>query len=154
MIVLLTLLACGDEKDGGSDFPTELVADYETWNQPDGWSDMAVSCDGTHGPYVDIFYNADAEATLTAGTGPFPDGAALVKVGYKDDLSVGAITAMVKQEGFDPDHGDWTWAQFDADMTLKQSGALSGCAGCHAGAALDYVLFPESAVVADAAECP
>lgn len=153
MLLLPILVGCGGAKDDVT-FPEEFIADYASWNQPDGWSGPAISCDGTHGPMVDVWYNAEAEATVTAGSGPFADGAALVKAGYKDDGTVNTLTAMVKQEGANPDGADWLWAQLDADLALQQGGALGGCSGCHSAAAMDYVLFPESPVVADASECP
>lgn len=155
MTLLLVLLACGDEKDGEDGFPVDELDGYPTWAQPAEWTGPAVSCDGTHGPYVDIWYNDIAAATIDAGSGPFADGAILVKAGYGDDgTTVNTVTAMRKTEGFAPDDGDWNWLQADADLVVANEGALSGCTGCHTSAALDHVLFPESVTAATPEDCP
>ncbi len=159
MLSLLLLVACPTTDKTAIDFNSDdllvEIEGYETWAQPTGWSGPAPSCDGTHGPLVDIWTNAVAADALAAGTNPLPDGATLIKQGYDEDgVTPRNLTVMRKLTGFDPDNGDWFWGQYDADGAELASGAVSGCTGCHGASVGDYVLFPESPVVADVAECP
>lgn len=149
MLILLTL-ACGAAVD-----ITARTDGYATWDQPEGWSGVVPSCDGTHGPFVQIWLNDIAAADLDAQATTWSDGATLVKEAY--DAADGAatgVTAMTKAAGVDADNGDWYWASLGTDGTVKDEGAIAGCIGCHAGASTDHVLFPDSTAVTDAADCP
>lgn len=133
----------------------DAIEGYEDWAQPTGWEGAQPSCDGTHGNYVEIWTNTLTTDALAAHADPLPDGATLVKQGYEDDRNTPKnLTVMRKLSGFDPDHGDWFWGQYDAEGNELASGAVTGCADCHAASAGDYVLFPQSVVVGDLAMCP
>ena len=156
--LIFTITGCtGASKtpDFTSDDLLTEIDGYEDWDQPVGWSGPAPSCDGTHGPLVDIWTNPTTAEALAAGTNPLPDGATLIKQGYADDgVTKYNLTVMRKLTGFDADNGDWFWGQYDAAGAELASGAVSGCTSCHAASAGDYLLFPESPVVTDPADCP
>lgn len=151
MLILLAL-ACATETTVDL---AAAVDGYDGWDQPAGWAGVVPSCDGTHGPFVQIWYNDIASADAAAGATAWSDGATLVKAVYDAvDGSPTKLAAMTKAAGFDDKGGDWYWGDLAADGTINDEGAMSGCSGCHAGASTDYVLYPDSTAVTDAADCP
>lgn len=154
MLILALLAACGGDKTPtdftGADLLGEIDG-YAAWDQPTGWAGVVPSCDGTHGPFVSIWENP----TAAGSSGTYADGSILVKEGIQaDGTTVNTITVMRKLSGYDADHGDWFWGQFDADLTELNSGMIGACEGCHAASSGDYVLYPDSTAVTDAADCP
>ena len=156
--MMMLLLACAVGKEAVLYTVEELQAEiegYEDWAQPAGWGGAVPSCDGTHGPYVEIWYNAVTLQALSAGEPTMPEGAILVKQAYSEKKKKKtSMTTMRKVAGFAPDEGDWFWGTFDADGTALNSGAISGCTGCHAASDQDFLMFPDSPVVVDPADCP
>jgi hypothetical protein len=75
------------------------------------------------------------------GTGEAPDGAVAVKDAFADEAgaNIADITVMQKRAGYDPDNGDWFYAQYAPDGTPMASGAVAMCVGCHASAPTDYI---------------
>jgi hypothetical protein len=146
-LIALLALSCAEKEgdnDTGESADDALAAElwaaidgFESWTEPAGWEGIVASEDGTHGPYVQIWTDADTLDALAAGEAP-ADGSILVKCGYQDaeGAAVGsdghALTAMQKIEGYDPDHGDWFWAKFDASTgEAETAGSASFCYGCH-----------------------
>jgi hypothetical protein len=143
--LLLPLTACSD-KGGDSaasgDDDEQIAADlwaamdgYEGWNQTADWTGIQPSEDGTHGAFVQIWFNDPASDTLMAAAGgEMQDGAILVKEGYADETGseVSGLTAMQKLDGYDEAGGDWFWAKFTPGTgAVETAGVVSGCAGCH-----------------------
>lgn len=146
-----------EEKDASlfseADLKSEIEG-YEDWAQPAGWAGAVVSCDGSHGPRVDIWFNQIAADALFNGEQTLPDGAALVKEAYEEDgVTPTKMSAMRKVDGFSPDNGDWFWGLFAPDGSTLSSGDLDTCYSCHT-AGQDHIRFPDSPQVADAADCP
>ncbi len=114
------------------------ISGYDSWNQHADWTGVKASADGTHGPYVQIWYNDSADAGFTAAGDSLDDGSILVKEGYDDEsgASVRAITVMKKTGG------DWFWARYSEDGSVATAGAaaVDSCAGCHA-AGKDSIRF-------------
>jgi hypothetical protein len=154
-LFFLSLLACGSDKvDTGSgsvisdedaramDLWSDLDG-YDTWEQHADWTGIVASSDGTHGDYVSIWMNDTAAATIHAeGGGDMPEGSIIVKEGYNDEAGadIKGVTVMLKEEGWGDD--GWFWAKYDTDGSggVQLAGAVSACAGCHAGGQ-DGVLF-------------
>ncbi|MBM4369957.1 MAG: cytochrome P460 family protein [Deltaproteobacteria bacterium] len=153
MLILLTALGCAsDEADAEALW--EEIQGYDGWAQLEAWAGVKASCDGTHGPYVQIWHD-DGAATLVEGDVAIaPDGATLVKEAYESDAStLKSVAVMQKRDGYDADNGDWFWAMYGADGSVSQAGSLSGCYGCHASGT-DHVLYTSSTPVDDPGECP
>ena len=152
--VALGLASCSDkasEDDTGGDADAALAAElwsdmdgYASWWQDAEWTGIQPSDDGTHGDYVQIWFNTAVADTLGAAAGgDMPDGAILVKEGYDDEAgaTVAGLTAMRKIAGYAPDGGDWFWAKFDpATGEVLKAGEDDSCSGCHL-AGQDYVRF-------------
>lgn len=167
MIVLLALFAC-DTADTDTDTANSDAADataeaaalwdeiqgYPSWDQTADRSGVKVSCDATHGPYVQIWYDPAAATLVDGSVSLAAEGATFVKEAYADDgTTIKSIAAMQKRAGFDADNGDWFWAMFNTAGNPTQSGSVSGCYGCHASGT-DYVSFLSEASVDVPADCP
>ena len=156
---MFVVVGCGEEEKEESALFSEAelkaeIEGYEEWAQPAGWVGAVVSCDGSHGPRVDIWFNEVAAAALSEGAQVMPEGAALVKQAFEEDgVTPTKMSAMRKVEGFSPDNGDWFWGLFAADGSTLMSGDADTCYSCHT-AGQDHVMFPDSPQVADVAECP
>ena len=104
---------------------------FET--SPDFFTLMAAPVDGAspHGT-VQIWYSSNARDLIEGGS-PFTAPVGTVSIKTQDN-GAQAIVVMVKEApGFDPDNGDWSYEQREADGTLTNEGALAGCIACHAG---------------------
>lgn len=162
MTVLALILACGgaavDSAADGSLAEAETLfasfGDLSTWGQPPGWDGVKASCDGTHGPRVQIWADAAALGGLAAGAAVFPDGATLVKAAYDEDgTTLRNHTVMQKRAGSAPDAGDWYWARLDASGAATHAGSQAMCADCHAGAGVDYAFTAAHVGADDASAC-
>jgi hypothetical protein len=108
----------------------------------------------SHGPHayahIQIYMNPSAATAFEQHKGAYPPGAAIIKEkafgGYQEDFSSTAprpkegVGGMIKRApGYDPAHGDWEY--FYCEYPAKiETGKISSCVSCHAGAATtDYV---------------
>jgi hypothetical protein len=130
------------------------IQGYESWNQAPDWTGIQPSCDGTHGPYVQIWYNDEAASLVDGSATTASEGAIFVKEAYDEDATtLKSIAAAQKTAGFDPDHGDWYSGMFSPEGEASQKGSVAGCYGCHE-AGTDYTLFLSSPVVTSLEDCP
>ena len=140
----------GDSVDPDSTLAAELweaISGYSLWAQHPDFQGIQESVDGTHGAYVQVWYDSSAEEAILAGT-EIPDGGILVKQGYADaeGSELGNLTVMWKVEGYDPDNADWFWARYTPDTgEVTLAGAVSACSDCHKSQDVDddLVLFLE-----------
>lgn len=135
---LFALTACDKDEGVGDDTESamsdeELAAElwtavqgWEDWDSAEGWPELSISEDGTHGDFVTIKVNS-VEA---AGGG---DGSIIVKKGFDDAEGASArdgVTVMWQTDLYDSESG-WFWAKFDADGNASPVGNPDGCTGCH-----------------------
>jgi hypothetical protein len=110
---------------------------FDTWGQIAPWNGIQFQSAGSpHGPSVQIWLNAEAEAGASVDS--FADGAILVKRVYDDASDASAqptIYAMEKIEGYGST--DWFWAVYDESGTANTLGDVAGCTGCHSSGS-DY----------------
>lgn len=115
-----------------------------------------------HGMMLETFYTraavGDHEGALVVKRNYGPEGVTADEV-IGDPLGhLGAITIMFqREEGYDPDTGNWFYAKYLADGTLDQNpqgmslaglvgkGADAGCIACHQNAGGDDYLFTTDA---------
>lgn len=71
---------------------------------------------------------------------PLANGAVILKPEYEDkNCSVlVTFTAMRREKGFDPAHGDWHWQKADPSGAVVQDGKIDRCFMCHGGASCAY----------------
>ena len=157
LFVLCGLIGCNDKGGGDSgDLDPDLalaaelweaISGYSLWTQHPDFMGIQESADGTHGDYVQVWYDTSAEAAFLAGT-EIPDGSILVKQGYSDaeGSELLNLTVMWKIDGYDPDNADWFWARYVPDTgEVTLAGAETACSGCHKSLDVDndLVLFLE-----------
>jgi hypothetical protein len=85
---------------------------------------------------------------FTDASGTFPAGALFLMshVENASDAATGPSLVMEKKAaGFDPAHGDWSYAVVDPKGALLREGALEPCWRCHSDAPHDYVFRLPSA---------
>lgn len=91
----------------------------------------------THTAYLKIYVNKlGANAVLNDPSGKCPEGTIIVKEKWMDpniDAQPKLMTVMRKREsGYNPDCGDWEFAQFDGDgERIIAQGRLESCMNCH-----------------------
>ena len=125
---------------------------------PDRARELSKKIGPHYGSYVQHFRNAvalipeaNAEGKLALNPRPWPVGSILVKEKLhkewgkqKDErMRLDGIAGMIKRAfGTRPESGDWEFFWMN-DGKITTTG-LQSCAGCHSGAARDYVFtkFP------------
>src|SRR6056297_2376616 len=111
---------------------------YEYWPGHEGMQPGQAP----HGPYHKVFVNRTLIEALPAESQTAPHGTLIVKENYNTDEQLNAITVMAKVKQFAPDDGNWFWANYAPDGTVKVSGQVSSCIECHAGMkSNDYVII-------------
>jgi len=115
------------------------IADYDTWSLPAGWTDTPVLSGNHMGAYVVTYLNDTLAGWDESGAAPA--GSIAVKENFGDEAgtSLMNLTVMQKVTGYDADHADWFWAQYNPDGSVAMAGKVDMCSGCHASAAHDYV---------------
>jgi len=119
----------GDAPAGGPE------VDFSGW---DGWTKMSTSrhLSKGHGKsWVEVFVAPEIADTYRAATGPYPEGAKIVKAQYatEDSTEVQKITVMAKMtDDYDSENGNWYYGVFDASGSkAMMEGKLEGCIDCH-----------------------
>lgn len=153
-IVLLALFSCAQEAaepevdpialaDISADALWERIsneAPFETYSSWPGEEGIQPG-QAPHGPFHRIFLNRTLAQALPSRDRTAPHGAIIVKENMDTSQRVTGFTVMAKVEGYDPEHGDWFWATYGADGSVRAAGALESCIVCHAGMrSNDYVI--------------
>ncbi len=104
---------------------------YKNWKTWPGYPDMYPG-KSPHGAFLRLYANDLAIDAVKAGKIIMPNGAILVKENYgKDKKTLMSITPMYKIEGYNPDGGDWYWANYGPDGKIAAAGKPKGCVDCH-----------------------
>jgi hypothetical protein len=81
-----------------------------------------------HGAFHKVYVN---ERALNSLEPPVQYTAIQVKESHSKAKELKTITAMYKVNGYNPEKGDWFWAQYTPDGKVKFSGKPRGCISCH-----------------------
>jgi len=101
-----------------------------------------------HGESLALYLNDDAADCLEATPESMPDGAVLLLEHLDGQGNAQALDVMWKREGYDPENGDWFWAEYAPDGRLEKVGTGAGCGDCHRAALTnDYVFRYPVAIV-------
>jgi hypothetical protein len=72
---------------------------------------------------------------------PVKNGGIVVKEIYSTDKKLKIIAVMYKIKDYNPDAGDWFWAQYDTKGKADKFGKPKGCIQCHGpGEDNDFIL--------------
>jgi hypothetical protein len=129
----------------------ESTVSFEDWR---GWSKTSPAPyrSGEHQSWATIYFDELAANSSQSTNGQFLPCAKIVKVHFTDDsgTSILKLFLMAKMTaGFDPDHGDWWYGNYDASIGagMIEQGIVEGCISCHQRASdRDYVFFKEQIV--------
>lgn len=115
------------------------IEGYQEWPQFDGFEGITFG-DTVHGDWVQVWVN-DVGAADPQG---LPYGTIVVKEGYDDEAGTKKrnITVMERIEGYDPENGDWFYAQYNKKGTPGAAGKVGFCIDCHDDVP-DYIFFNE-----------
>ena len=86
-----------------------------------------------HAPFHRIFINRELREAMQLPERVAPEGTIIVKEGYDSSQELTGYTVMAKVAGFDPEHGDWFWAMYGPDGSVRRAGSIEGCIACHSG---------------------
>ncbi|MEY3175529.1 MAG: cytochrome P460 family protein [Planctomycetaceae bacterium] len=110
---------------------------YRNWAPPAGVSGDAYAGQSPHGAMVKLYANRMA----VANAGSLPNGSVIVKENFgPDGTTLMAVTVMYRNVGYDPEHGDWYWAKYEADGQPSRmdgmvvAGKVGMCIECHSSA--------------------
>ena len=94
-----------------------------------------------HGEFHRIYVNRTLSASLPATDRIAPNGSIIVKESLNASRELVSITVMAKTVGYNPEAGDWFWASYTPDGTVRVAGKPTGCIKCHEGMSdNDYVI--------------
>ncbi len=130
----------------GEDMP---YTSYKYW--PDPSREGFYETELPHGAFVRTFVNDAAFSVAEDFPGEMPYGSIIVKENYPpgDKENMAALTIMYKVAGYNPEAGDWFWAEYAPDGTVEAAGKVAGCIDCHSQpGAYDYILSWEFGVEA------
>jgi hypothetical protein len=136
---MLPALAAGDMPGADAAALWKYISQtspYQKWGQFPDKKGMHAS-QSPHGANVQVFANQEA---LAAKQAPLPFGAIIVKDGMDQNQKLTSVVVMYKVKGYNPEAGDWFWANYKPDGTVGAAGKLAPCISCHSPkAANDYV---------------
>lgn len=109
-----------------------------------------------HGKMLETFYSSASieghDGALIVKRNYGPEGVTADQVLSDPGKHLGSVTVMFRrEEGYDPDNGNWFWAKYLPDGTLDKNpkgvrlvgrvakGSDAGCIACHSGAGGDYL---------------
>lgn len=132
--------ANAQEKKGAPGIPANGKAVWE-YIQKEGYSKKWKMWPGTtsmypgpepHGAFLTTYVNEPALKAITGKKGKFPPGAMIVQDNYGKDKKLKFIAVMYKVKGYDPQGGDWFWAQYKPNGKIESEGKVEECIKCHA----------------------
>ena len=110
---------------------------YKDWQHWPGYPGKFAG-KSPHGAYLEFYGNDIAVKAAEEGKG-MPWGAILVKTNYAEDQkTLMSITPMYKVKGYNPDAGNWFWANYRPDGEVIAAGKVDSCINCHRNAAKDF----------------
>ncbi len=131
---VLGIVALASAQGAGLGLPAE-VADYFTWERANPQKDLEKSA---HPLVKDIYIDELAAQSALEASFPYSEGSTLIKERMDPEtLQVTTLYAMRKVAGFDPENGNWQYAEFARENTGAFGGGwLSAenagmCVGCH-----------------------
>ena len=88
-----------------------------------------------HRKYITVYVNEAGRKAMTEQSKPqFPEGSVIVKekLSSPSSKTPELLTVMIKREnGFNPENGDWEFMVVDGGATKIEQGKLESCQTCH-----------------------
>ncbi len=113
---------------------------YKNWELWPGTGELDPG-KGPHGDQITIYVSDSAFSAIEEKAGVMPEGSTVLKEGYDSDGELREVVVMHKVEGFDPEHNDWFWLEYDAEGEIIAEGKVLSCYNCHTRQADNDYLF-------------
>jgi hypothetical protein len=129
----------GPAADGKSVWDFIQKGKYQSWKMWPG-TEAQYAGPEPHGAFLTTYVNPVAFDSIKAKKGKFADGALIVQENFGKDKKLKFIDVMYKVKGYNPQGGDWYWAQYKPSGKIDQDGKVDECIKCHeAQKTNDYV---------------
>ncbi len=116
-------------------------ADWDTYASWPGITGMQPG-QSPHGKYHEVYVNAPLARALPISTRQAPAGSIIVKESFNADKKPTNVSVMAKVPGYNPEYGDWFWAQYDPRGKVLVEGRVESCEECHEGVKdNDYIIL-------------
>ncbi len=134
LILVLVLAAVAQPNTTAAELWSWLLEQNfaERWRHVPGEPEGTYLGEAPHGELLQTFVNDLAFTALEQKRFPLPDGAVIVKENYTRDGRLANLAVMWKVEGYNPEGGDWFWAEYTPDGRVLFEGKAALCIGCHA----------------------
>lgn len=117
---------------------------YRNWEMWPGSEEMHEG-KAPHGALLTTYVNDIALKSIKKAKG-MSNNSIIVKENHAPNKKLVAISVMYKVKGYNPEGGDWYWAQYDAEFNVLSEGKVKGCLDCHSTAKdNDYIFTGEVA---------
>ena len=151
LLIVLSLVFSGmilaqAKKGGPADATGASVWDYlkkegfaKNWKMWPGTTAMYQGPE-PHGAFLTTYVNDAALRSIGAKKGKFSEGSIIAQENYSKDKKLKFIAVMYKVKGYNPQDGNWFWAQYKPDGRIEAEGKVDECIKCHvAQKGNDYV---------------
>ncbi len=95
--------------------------------------------------YITTYVNDNALFSIKVGE-KMANGSIIVTENYTPEKMFSALFVMYKIKGYNPQGGDWFWAQYDARGKAVKVGKVKGCISCHTEVKENDYVFTEKFV--------
>jgi len=85
-----------------------------------------------HGAFLTTYVNDNALKSITGKKGKFAEGSIIAQNNFSKNKKLKFIAVMYKVKGYNPQGGDWFWAQYKPDGKIESQGKIDECIKCHA----------------------
>ncbi len=112
---------------------------YKTWYK---WPGKGALYTGKepHGALLTTYVNDIALDSIKEMKG-MKNNAIIVKENHAPNKKLVAVSVMYKVKGYNPEGGDWFWAQYDANFNVLSEGKAKACLDCHGTAKNNDYIF-------------
>lgn len=100
---------------------------YQSWPGSEGMRNGKAP----HGAFYRVFINDALSSALPLQAPLVPAGGMIVKESYNSSKEMTALYVMAKVPGYNPNAGDWYWANYTPDGKVIMEGKVGMCIDCH-----------------------
>ncbi|MHC4183805.1 MAG: cytochrome P460 family protein [Planctomycetota bacterium] len=102
---------------------------YKEWATWPGMEKMQKSVE-PHGSFHTIYVNKISIDSIKKGKG-MANNAIVVIENYAQNKTLMSVSVMYKVKKYNPDGGDWFWANYESKFNILEEGKVKKCLGCH-----------------------
>jgi hypothetical protein len=125
----------------GGDIRHHIIG-HEPYKKWDKWPGKGEMYEGKepHGALLTTYVNDIARKSIKKKKG-MANNSMIVKENHAPNKKLVAVSVMYKVKGYNPEGGDWFWAQYDANFEVLSEGNVKACMDCHETAKNNDYIF-------------